>query len=119
MRVARVADGYELEGVAADGLLHLINSGPAALDGTGDQKDAAGNPTMKPFWEITDEEMNASLKNTSWHPSITEYFPGGGMSTRFRTQGGMPATMIRLNLADGLGPCLQIAEGETVDLPDA
>ena len=117
--VARVADGYQLEGVAKDGLLHLINSGPAALDGTGDQKDAAGNPTMKPFWEITDEEMNASLKNTSWHPSITEYFPGGGMSTRFRTQGGMAATMIRLNLADGLGPCLQIAEGETVDLPDA
>ena len=55
-----------------------INSGPAALDGTGDQKDDAGNPTMKPFWEITDEEMNASLMNTSWHPSITEYFPGGG-----------------------------------------
>jgi L-fucose isomerase len=117
--VARVADGYKLEGVAKDGLLHLINSGPAALDGTGDQKDAAGNPTMKPFWEITEEEMNSSLKNTSWHPSITEYFPGGGMSTRFRTQGGMAATMIRLNLADGLGPCLQIAEGETVDLPDA
>ena len=116
--VARVADGYQLEGLAKDGLLHLINSGPAALDGTGDQKDASGNPTMKPFWEITDEEMNASLKNTSWHPSITEYFPGGGMSTRFRTQGGMAATMIRLNLADGLGPCLQIAEGETVDLPD-
>jgi L-fucose isomerase len=117
--VARVADGYQLEGVTKDGLLHLINSGPAALDGTGDQKDAAGNPTMKPFWEITDEEMDTSLKNTSWHPSITEYFPGGGMSTRFRTQGGMAATMIRLNLADGLGPCLQIAEGKTIDLPDA
>ena len=93
--------------------------GTRRSDGTGDQKDAAGNPTMKPFWEITDEEMNASLNNTSWHPSITEYFPGGGMSTRFRTQGGMAATMIRLNLANGLGPCLQIAEGETVDLPDA
>lgn len=117
--VARVADGYQLEGVAEDGLLHLINSGPAALDGTGDQKDANGNPTMKPFWEITDEEVSASLKNTTWHPSITEYFPGGGMSTRYRTKGGMPATMIRLNLAAGLGPCLQVAEGWTVDLPDA
>ena len=97
--VARVSDGYQLEGAASDGLLHLINSGPAALDGTGDQKDAGGNPTMKPFWEITDEEMDASLKNTTWHPSITEYFPGGGMSTRFKTKGGMKATMIRLNLA--------------------
>ena len=73
---------------------------------------------MKPFWDITDQEMEASLQNTSWHPSITEYFPGGGMSTRYRTKGGMPATMIRLNLADGLGPCLQVAEGDTIDLPD-
>ena len=116
--VARVADGYQLEGAAEDGLLHLINSGPAALDGTGDQTDADGKPTMKPFWEITDEEVQASLKNTTWHPSITEYFPGGGMSTRYRTKGGMPATMVRLNLAAGLGPCLQVAEGWTVDLPD-
>ncbi|HAV12642.1 MAG TPA: L-fucose isomerase [Opitutae bacterium] len=116
--VARVANGHQLDGAASDGLLHLINSGPAALDGTGDQKDADGNPTMKPYWEITDEEMAASLKNTSWHPSITEYFPGGGMSTRFKTKGGMKATMIRLNLAAGLGPCLQIAEGWTVDLPE-
>ncbi len=30
----------------------------------------------------------------------------------------MPATMIRLNLIDGLGPALQIAEGYTVELPD-
>ena len=117
--VARVADGYQLYGEAKDGLLHLINSGPAALDGTGDQSDKSGNPTMKPFWGITDEEMEASLQNTSWHPSITEYFPGGGMSTRYRTKGGMPATMIRLNLADGLGPCLQVAEGVTIDLPDS
>jgi L-fucose isomerase len=117
--VARVADGYQLYGEAKDGLLHLINSGPAALDGTGDQSDKSGNPTMKPFWGITDEEMEASLQNTSWHPSITEYFPGGGMSTRYRTKGGMPATMIRLNLADGLGPCLQVAEGVTIDLPES
>lgn len=116
--VERVSGGHQLDGEAADGLLHLINSGPAALDGTGDQTDAAGNPTMKPFWEITDEEAAASLKNTTWHPSITEYFPGGGLSTRFRTKGGMKATMIRLNLASGLGPCLQIAEGWTVDLPN-
>lgn len=115
--VARVADGYQLEGAAADGLLHLINSGPAALDGTGDQKDSEGKPTMKPFWEITEDEVQAHLRNTSWHPSLTEYFPGGGMSTRYRTKGGMAATMIRLNLAANLGPCLQIAEGWTVDLP--
>jgi len=108
--------GHTLTGAAAGGFLHLINSGPAALDGTGDQT-IDGKPAMKPFWEITDEEMNASLKGTSWHPSITEYFPGGGWSTRYRTKGGMPATMFRINLVKGLGPVLQIAEGETIALP--
>ncbi|MEY4244559.1 MAG: hypothetical protein RLZZ245_2144 [Verrucomicrobiota bacterium] len=101
----------------ADGILHLINSGPAALDGTGEQ-EINGQPAMKPFWEITDTEVEKCLKATTWHPSVTEYFPGGGLSTRFRTRGGMPATMIRLNLVGGLGPALQIAEGHTVDLPD-
>jgi L-fucose isomerase len=101
-----------------DGILHLINSGPAALDGTGEQTDAEGNPVMKPFWDISNQEVNACLKATTWHPSITEYFPGGGLSTRYKTKGGMKATMIRLNLAGGLGPCLQIAEGYTVELPE-
>jgi L-fucose isomerase len=100
-----------------DGILHLINSGPAALDGTGEQRKD-GKPAMKPFWEITDAEVRKCLKATTWHPSVTEYFPGGGWSTRYRTRGGMPATMIRLNLVDGLGPALQLAEGHTIDLPD-
>ncbi|MEM9399372.1 MAG: L-fucose isomerase [Verrucomicrobiota bacterium] len=104
--------------IIQDGILHLINSGPATLDGTGQQSDDAGNPVMKPHWEIQDEEINACLKATTWHPSITEYFPGGGWSTRYRTKGGMKATMVRLNLAAGLGPCLQIAEGFTIELPD-
>ena len=102
----------------ADGVLHLINSGPAALDGTGEQ-ESDGAPAMKPFWEITDDEVELCLKATTWHPSITEYFPAGGWSTRYRTRGGMPATMVRLNLVSGLGPALQIAEGLTIDLPDA
>ncbi len=114
----KAASGHALEGPAADGLLHLINSGPAALDGTG-QQTLDGQPAMKPFWEITDAEVEACLKATTWHPSMGEYFPGGGMSTRFKTRGGMPATMTRINLVDGLGPAIQIAEGWTVELPEA
>ena len=109
--------GHKPEGAAAGGFLHLINSGPAALDGTGDQS-IAGKPAMKPFWEITDAEVEASLKATTWHPSITEYFPAGGMSTRYKTKGGMLATICRINLVKGLGPVLQIAEGETIELPE-
>ena len=113
--VKRVS-GHELTGAASGGLLHLINSGPAALDGTGCQS-IHGKPAMKPFWEISKEEIEACLQATTWHPSITEYFPGGGWSTRFATKGGMPATIARLNLVKGLGPALQLAEGQTVSLP--
>jgi L-fucose isomerase len=109
--------GHKLTGAAADGFLHLINSGPAALDGTGEQS-VDGQPAMKPFWEISQGEVEKCLKATTWHPSITEYFPGGGWSTRYRTRGGMPVTICRLNLIKGLGPALQIAEGETIELPE-
>jgi L-fucose isomerase len=108
--------GHVLKGDAAGGLLHLINSGPATLDGTG-QQERDGKPAMKPFWEISKDEVQRCLDATSWHPSITEYFPGGGWSTRYATRGGMPVTMCRLNLVAGLGPALQIAEGVTVELP--
>jgi L-fucose isomerase len=86
------------------------------LDGTGEQS-VGGKPAMKPHWEISEAEVRKCLAATTWHPSMTEYFPGGGWSTRFCTRGGMPVTMCRLNLVKGLGPSLQIAEGWTVDLP--
>ncbi|NWL87017.1 MULTISPECIES: L-fucose isomerase [unclassified Paenibacillus] len=113
--VERVA-GYKLEGQAANGILHLINSGSAALDGTGEQK-LDGEPALKPFWEITGEEVQATLGAAQWRPASVEYFRGGGFSTDYLTRGGMPMTMTRLNLVKGLGPVLQIAEGYSVDLP--
>ncbi|MBT3294264.1 MAG: L-fucose isomerase [Verrucomicrobia bacterium] len=109
--------GYTVEGAAAGGLIHLINSGSASLDGSG-QQSVDGEPAMKPFWKITTREKNACLKATTWHPSVTEYFPGGGWSSKFVTKGGMPITMSRVNLVKGLGPVLQIAEGWTVELPE-
>ena len=114
--VKRVS-GYDLDGVASGGFLHLINSGPATLDGTGQQL-IDGMPAMKPYWEITPEEVDRCLNATTWHAGLTEYFRGGGWSTKFKTRGGMPVTMCRLNLVKGLGPAFQIAEGYTVDLPD-
>ena len=110
--------GYDLEGRAAGGILHLINSGPATLDGTG-QQARNGAPAMKPYWEISPEEAAACLDATTWHAGSLGYFRGGGWSSRFRTRGGMPVTMCRINMVSGLGPAMQIAQGYTVDLPDA
>lgn len=109
--------GKELTGRAANGVIHLINSGSAALDGTG-QQTINGQPAMKPYWEITPEEAQACLDATSWRYANLGYFRGGGYSSRFLTKGNMPVTMTRLNLVKGLGPVLQIAEGYTVDLPE-
>lgn len=114
----RRATGHELTGRAQDGMLHLINSGPAALDGTGEQT-RDGLPAMKPFWEIGEDEAERCLQATSWRPANLEYFRGGGYSTDYLTKGGMPATMVRVNLVRGIGPTLQLAEGYTVDLPAA
>ncbi|ASI78509.1 L-fucose isomerase [Bacillus pacificus] len=109
--------GHKPEGLAANGFIHMINSGSAALDGTGQQtKD--GKPAIKPFWEITEEEAQKCLAETSWRPASTGYFRGGGFSSDFLTKGNMPVTAARLNLVKGLGPVLQIAEGYTVEIPE-
>ncbi len=112
--VKRVA-GYELDGPANGGLIHLINSGAASLDASG-QMEKDGAPAMKPFWEISEVEVQKCLKATTWYPA-RDYFRGGGFSSGFLTRGGMPVTVSRINLVKGLGPVLQLAEGWTVDLP--
>jgi L-fucose isomerase len=113
--VKRVS-GKELSGRAANGIIHLINSGSTTLDGTG-QQTRNGKPVMKPYWEITPEEAGRCLDATRWCPANVGYFRGGGYSSQFVTKGEMPVTMSRINLVKGLGPVLQIAEGFTVDLP--
>lgn len=110
--------GKRPEGGAANGFIHLINSGATTLDATGAISDSDGNPTMKPHWDMTDADAEACLKATSWMPADRDYFRGGGYSSHFVTRGGMPMTMLRLNIVKGLGPVLQIAEGWSVELPE-
>ena len=112
--------GYEIEGHAkdADGFIHLINSGSCCLDACGEVKDENGEGVMKPWYEVTEADMDAMMKATTWNPADNGYFRGAGYSCRFLTRAEMPATMIRLNLVKNLGPVLQIVEGWTVNVPD-
>jgi L-fucose isomerase len=110
--------GWKPAGDAANGFIHLINSGATTMDGTGKQR-VDGKPAMKPYWEISPQEAGACLDATSWRYASLGYFRGGGYSSDFLTEGGMSVTMSRLNLVKGLGPVLQIAEGVTATLPDA
>ena len=108
--------GKELTGKAAPGIIHLINSGATTMDGCGQSSDAEGNPVMKPFWEMTEEDENRCLEHSQWMPADRDYFRGGGFSIHFVSRGDFPATMARINIVDGLGPVLQIAEGWVVDI---
>ena len=111
--------GYDLTGKAkdSDGFIHLINSGACCLDASGVVKDENGDPTMKRWFDVTEEDIDKIMKATTWNPADNGYFRGGGYSSRFETRAEMPATMIRLNLVKGLGPVIQIAEGWTIELP--
>jgi len=115
--VERVS-GKAPQGNAANGFIHLINSGATALDGTGAAKNETGEGCMKPFWDMTDADVSACLEATRWCRANYEYFRGGGYSSNFRNIAPMPVTMLRVNMIDGIGPVLQIAQGQTVLLDD-
>ena len=112
------ATNWEPNGLAENGFIHLINSGAASLDGAGRMKDIEGNSIMKSFWEVTEGDVKATMDNTTWCPANLEYFRGGGFSSCFETKCEMSITMVRINLIDGLGPVMQIAEGYSLNIPD-
>lgn len=109
--------GWKPEGILSGGAIHLINSGSCTLDGTGKQRKN-GRAALKPFWEITQDEIDKMLDATTWYPASLEYFRGNGYSSAFLTEPDMPVTMCRINLVKGLGPVLQLAEGWTTVFPD-
>ncbi len=108
--------GKRMTGLNANGFIHLLNSGAACLDACGRQREQ-GRPAMKPFWDVTPREAEACLKATRWEPADVEYFRGGGFSSSFLSEGGMPMTMTRISRVKGQGPVLQIAEGWSTELP--
>ncbi|NLG24497.1 MAG: L-fucose isomerase, partial [Clostridiales bacterium] len=109
--------GWKPEGVVENGFIHLINSGAVTLDATG-QCEENGVPAIKHWWDITPEEAARCLDATQYCYGDLGYFRGGGYSSHLTTRGGMPITMSRLNLIDGLGPVMQIAEGWSAVLPE-
>jgi len=110
--------GWKPEGLAENGMIHLINSGSVTIEATGAAKDENGAPVIKNWWELTAEDAKACMDGTQFCYADLFYFRGGGYSSQLLSKGGMPVTMSRLNMVDGIGPVLQIAEGYTCDVPD-
>ncbi|MCI5839526.1 MAG: L-fucose isomerase [Peptoniphilaceae bacterium] len=103
--------GKKLEGKAKNGVMHLLNSGASALDGSGGAKDENGNSVMKEYWNMTEDDIKNCLEKTRWDNADRGSFRGGGFSSDYTTDAEMPLTAIRLNIVEGVGPTLQIAEG--------
>ena len=95
---------------------HQFRPRDAGRNGRAIRRRQARDETVLGNHEGGSEEMSRRPRR-GIRPS-RNIFRGGGWSTRFLTRGGMPVTMCRLNLVKGLGPALQIAEGETVELPE-
>ncbi|MDR2657022.1 MAG: L-fucose isomerase [Oscillospiraceae bacterium] len=109
--------GWTPDGPVSGGMIHLINSGAVTLEASG-QCEIDGKPGIKPWWDIKPEEAAKCLNATQYDYADLGYFRGGGYSSQLLSKGGMPLTMTRLKLVDGLGTVLQIAEGWSVDVPD-
>lgn len=97
------------------GFIHLLNSGPAALEGAGiKQKEKI---LIKPWYETNAKDILSLIQDTTWHMGTLDYFRGGGLSSRFRTKGNMPITITRICITDKLGPYIQVIEGYSIELP--
>ena len=107
--------GKGLKGIAKHGIIHLLNSGSCCLDAAGEMK-SKGKRLFKNWWDVTQKDIDATMKATKWVPAGVEYFRGGGFSSSFLTPEGFPLTMIRIAFVKGQGPVLQIAEGWSVAL---
>jgi len=109
------ATGKGLPKEAKAGIIHLLNSGSCCLDAAGEMKEK-GKSVFKDWWNVTQKDIDSTLKATKWVPAGVEYFRGGGFSSSFLTPKGIPLTMTRISIVKGLGPVLQIAEGWSVTL---
>lgn len=109
--------GHTLVGKGENGIIHLLNSGASALDGCGGCQDEHGNATMKEFWNLTEKDIQTCLQKTKWCRANYEYFRGGGFSSQYHLQEELPLTLLRINIVEGVGPTLQLAEGYSCQLP--
>lgn len=98
-----------------DGFIYLTNSGSMALDGSMEATGKNG-PGIKPFWELTETDVRRCTETTQWGAAKRGVFRAGGFTASFRAKGGVPLTMVRLNLVKGQGPVFQLVEGRTAEL---
>jgi len=120
------ATGRDVSRICPRGIIDKRNSGAGALDYSIDVYSIAGLPNtatpqelaqkIQSSKEIQQELMAEAMKNTTYTGASLTYFPGDGLSSYFRTPGGIPMTAYRYNTVGDMMTC-SIVEGDTVELP--
>jgi len=124
----RKATGTDVSRLVPRGIIDKRNSGAGALDYALDVpglvKGSAAMSTQEVAAAIAaDPKLQKKLidkatKGTTYMAANLEYFPGDGLSSHYRTPGGIPMTAYRFNAVGDLVTC-SVVEGETVELPSA
>ena len=117
------ATNQDVSKVAPNGFIDKRNSGAGALDyaldilkltGKESVQDAACLIRNNP--KLQQELIDKAIAGTTYIGAILEYFIGDGLSSSFRTPGGVPMTAYRYNVIGNKLTC-SVVEGETIELP--
>ncbi len=124
----RKATGRDVAKLAPQGLIDKRNSGAGALDYAIDVmglvKGGAGADIQSVTRAIRCDAglqrklIEQAAAGTTYMGANLEYFPGDGLSSHYRTPGGIPMTAYRYNMVGDLLTC-SVVEGATVELPAA
>ncbi len=120
------ATGVDVSRLCPDGLIDKRNSGAGALDYALDLFKLVPGGKKMSVQEVTEairadpklqkKLMDAAVKGTTYMAAALEYFPGDGLSSHYRTPGGIPMTAYRYNCVGDRLTC-SVVEGETIELP--
>ena len=122
----RKATGQNISKIAPNGFIDKRNSGAGALDYALDIAALVkGGRTMRiqdvaeairGDTALQEKLMREAMARTTYMRAALEYFPGDGLSSHYRTPGGIPMTAYRYNVV-GNQLTFSVVEGETIELP--
>ncbi|MEI8242692.1 MAG: L-fucose isomerase [bacterium] len=120
------ATGVDVSRICPNGIIDKRNSGAGALDYAIDPFQLVSGGRKLGIQALNaairvDRKAQAALIATAgaatrYMAANLEYFPGDGLSSHYRTPGGIPLTAYRYNVVGDLLTC-SVVEGTTVELP--
>lgn len=121
------ATGIDVSDIVPQGLIDKRNSGAGSLDYALDVIALVSKEKNMPIQQVAkairdSKELQQTLidqaiDGTTYRAAILEYFLGDGLSSSYRSPGGIPMTSYRYNVVGDMLTC-SVIEGETVELPE-